>query len=106
MVASDGKCTIYGDMCGGLAVISDLPKTRVFEVARWLNRNGEVIPWNTIEKPPSASCKPRAGGSPTATARHPLLPERRETGQPAARGTHFLQSHTAGPPAQNVGHLP
>lgn len=53
-----GYCTIYGDMCGGLAVISDLPKTRVFEVARWLNRSGEVIPWNTIEKPPSAELRP------------------------------------------------
>ena len=53
-----GYCTIYGDMCGGLAVISDLPKTRVFEVARWLNRDREVIPWNTIEKPPSAELRP------------------------------------------------
>lgn len=53
-----GYCTIYGDMCGGLAVISDLPKTRVFEVARWLNRDGEVIPWSTIEKPPSAELRP------------------------------------------------
>ena len=53
-----GYCTIYGDMCGGLAVISDLPKTRVFEVARWLNRDKEVIPWNTIEKPPSAELRP------------------------------------------------
>ena len=53
-----GYCTIYGDMCGGLAVISDLPKTRVFEVARWLNRNSEVIPWGTIEKPPSAELRP------------------------------------------------
>lgn len=53
-----GYCTIYGDMCGGLAVISDLPKTRVFEVARWLNREREVIPWNTIKKPPSAELRP------------------------------------------------
>ena len=53
-----GYCTIYGDMCGGLAVISDLPKTRVFEVARWLNRNSEVIPRNTIDKPPSAELRP------------------------------------------------
>lgn len=53
-----GYCTIYGDMCGGLAVISDLPKTKVFEVARWLNREREVIPWNTIEKPPSAELRP------------------------------------------------
>ena len=53
-----GYCTIYGDMCGGLAVISDLPKTRVYEVARWLNRAREIIPWNTIDKPPSAELRP------------------------------------------------
>ena len=53
-----GYCTIYGDMCGGLAVISDLPKVRVYEVARWLNRAREVIPWNTLEKPPSAELRP------------------------------------------------
>jgi len=53
-----GYCTIYGDMCGGLAVISDLPKTRVFDVCRWLNRDREVIPWSTIEKPPSAELRP------------------------------------------------
>lgn len=53
-----GYCTIYGDMCGGLAVISDLPKTKVFEVARWVNRDQERIPWNTIEKPPSAELRP------------------------------------------------
>ncbi|MCB1230738.1 MAG: NAD+ synthase [Verrucomicrobiae bacterium] len=53
-----GYCTIYGDMCGGLAVISDLPKTRVYEVSRWLNREREIIPWNTIDKPPSAELRP------------------------------------------------
>ena len=53
-----GYCTIYGDMCGGLAVISDLPKTKVFDVCRWLNREREVIPWNTINKPPSAELRP------------------------------------------------
>lgn len=53
-----GYCTIYGDMCGGLAVISDLPKTRVYEVSRWVNREREIIPWNTIEKPPSAELRP------------------------------------------------
>lgn len=53
-----GYCTIYGDMCGGLAVISDLPKTRVYEVCRWLNRERELIPWNTIDKPPSAELRP------------------------------------------------
>lgn len=53
-----GYCTMYGDMCGGLAVISDVPKTRVFELARWMNREREVIPWATIEKPPSAELAP------------------------------------------------
>ncbi len=53
-----GYCTIYGDMCGGLAVISDLPKIRVYEVSRWINRDREIIPWNTIDKPPSAELRP------------------------------------------------
>ena len=53
-----GYCTIYGDMCGGLAVISDLPKVRVYDVCRWINRDREIIPWNTIDKPPSAELRP------------------------------------------------
>ena len=53
-----GYCTMYGDMCGGLAVISDVPKTMVYAVARWINRNGEVIPRSTIEKAPSAELRP------------------------------------------------
>lgn len=53
-----GYCTIYGDMCGGLAVISDLPKTQVYAVSRWINREREIIPWPSIEKPPSAELKP------------------------------------------------
>lgn len=53
-----GYCTIYGDMCGGLAVISDLPKTKVFEVSKWVNRHAERIPLNTIKKPPSAELRP------------------------------------------------
>jgi len=53
-----GFCTIYGDMCGGLAVISDLPKTKVYEVSAWINREREIIPWNTIQKPPSAELRP------------------------------------------------
>jgi NAD+ synthase (glutamine-hydrolysing) len=53
-----GYCTIYGDMCGGLAVISDLPKIRVYEVSRWINREREIIPWNTLDKPPSAELRP------------------------------------------------
>lgn len=53
-----GYCTLYGDMCGGLAVISDLPKTRVFELSRYMNRDKPTIPVNTIEKPPSAELRP------------------------------------------------
>ncbi len=53
-----GYCTIYGDMCGGLAVISDLPKGRVYEIARWINRVREIIPWKTIDKAPSAELRP------------------------------------------------
>jgi NAD+ synthetase len=55
---SVGYCTIYGDMAGGLGVISDVPKTMVYEVARWINRKREIIPRATIEKPPSAELKP------------------------------------------------
>ena len=53
-----GYCTLYGDMCGGLAVISDVPKTQVFSLARHINKNGILIPENTIEKPPSAELRP------------------------------------------------
>ena len=52
-----GYCTIYGDMAGGLAVISDVPKTMVYELARWINRKHEIIPRSTIDKPPSAELK-------------------------------------------------
>jgi NAD+ synthetase len=53
-----GYCTLYGDMCGGLSVISDVPKTRVYELAEYINRNGEIIPVSTITKPPSAELRP------------------------------------------------
>ena len=53
-----GYCTLYGDMCGGLAVISDVPKTMVYRVARWLNHDHEVIPPDSITKAPSAELRP------------------------------------------------
>ncbi|HEY2119920.1 MAG TPA: NAD+ synthase [Candidatus Acidoferrum sp.] len=53
-----GYCTLYGDMAGGLAVISDVPKMMVYELARYINREREVIPRSTIEKPPSAELRP------------------------------------------------
>jgi NAD+ synthase (glutamine-hydrolysing) len=53
-----GYCTLYGDMCGGLAPIGDLPKTTVYRLARYLNRNGEIIPESSITKAPSAELRP------------------------------------------------
>lgn len=53
-----GYCTLYGDMVGALAVIGDLVKTRVYAVCHWLNRDGEVIPLQILEKPPSAELRP------------------------------------------------
>ena len=53
-----GYCTLYGDMCGGLAVISDVPKTLVYRLARYVNSRSPIIPVSTIEKPPSAELRP------------------------------------------------
>ena len=53
-----GYCTLYGDMCGGLAVISDVPKTTVYRLSEWINRDREIIPRDTITKPPSAELRP------------------------------------------------
>lgn len=53
-----GYCTLYGDMNGGLAAIADVPKTRVYSICKWLNRDREIIPQNVLEKPPSAELKP------------------------------------------------
>jgi len=53
-----GYCTLYGDMNGGLAVLSDVPKTSVYRIARFINRDREVIPERIITKPPSAELKP------------------------------------------------
>ena len=53
-----GYCTLYGDMCGGLAVISDVPKTLVYRLARWINREREIIPDASLTKAPSAELRP------------------------------------------------
>lgn len=55
---SVGYCTLYGDMSGGLGVIADVPKTMVYELARYCNRNRERIPRRILEKQPSAELKP------------------------------------------------
>jgi NAD+ synthase (glutamine-hydrolysing) len=53
-----GYCTLYGDMCGGLAVISDIPKVMVYQLARHINRHHGIIPVATINKAPSAELRP------------------------------------------------
>ena len=53
-----GYCTLYGDMAGGMAVISDVPKTLVYRVSRFINREREIIPVSTLTKEPSAELRP------------------------------------------------
>jgi NAD+ synthase (glutamine-hydrolysing) len=53
-----GYCTLYGDMVGGLAVIADIYKGMVYEISRWINRDGEIIPQASLDKPPSAELRP------------------------------------------------
>jgi len=53
-----GFCTLYGDMSGGLAILNDVPKTFVYRLARFINREREVIPASSINKPPSAELRP------------------------------------------------
>jgi NAD+ synthase (glutamine-hydrolysing) len=53
-----GYCTLYGDMAGGFAVIKDVPKTLVFDLCRWRNKQGVVIPPSTITRPPTAELRP------------------------------------------------
>jgi len=53
-----GYCTLYGDMCGALAVIADVFKTEVYRLAHWINRDRVVIPTDSITKPPSAELRP------------------------------------------------
>jgi NAD+ synthase (glutamine-hydrolysing) len=53
-----GYCTLYGDMVGGLAVISDVPKTLVYRLSHYVNSRGPLIPQATLQKPPSAELRP------------------------------------------------
>jgi NAD+ synthase (glutamine-hydrolysing) len=53
-----GYCTLYGDMSGGLAVLSDVPKTLVYEISSLINKDKKIIPSNTITRPPSAELRP------------------------------------------------
>jgi NAD+ synthase (glutamine-hydrolysing) len=56
--AAVGYGTLYGDMCGGLSVLGDVYKTEVYQLAEYINKDGEVIPSNSIVKPPSAELRP------------------------------------------------
>ena len=53
-----GYATLYGDMAGGFAPLKDVPKLLVYRLARWRNRDGEVIPQRVIDRPPSAELRP------------------------------------------------
>jgi NAD+ synthase (glutamine-hydrolysing) len=53
-----GYCTLYGDMVGGLAIISDVPKTLVYALADYINKDGETVPVHTIHRPPTAELRP------------------------------------------------
>ncbi len=53
-----GYGTLYGDLCGGLSVLGDIYKTEIYKLAAYINKDGEVIPYNTIHKPPSAELRP------------------------------------------------
>ena len=65
-----GYCTLYGDMCGGLAVISDVPKTTVWELSRWINQHAgrELIPQSSIDKVPSGRASAESDRSGFAAA--------------------------------------
>lgn len=85
-----GYCTLYGDMCGGLAIISDVQKTAVYELAKYINRisGHQVIPQNTIDKEPSAELRPGQKDSDTLPAYavldqilHAYIEERLSAGQ-------------------------
>ncbi|WP_345948551.1 NAD+ synthase [Mucilaginibacter sp. PAMB04274] len=56
--AAVGYGTLYGDMCGGISVLGDVYKTQVYQLAKFINRNSEIIPENSIVKPPSAELRP------------------------------------------------
>ncbi len=99
-----GYCTIYGDMCGGLAVISDVPKTMVYRLARVANlRHADSIPVSVLTKPPSAELRPDQKDSdslPPYEVLDPILQKYVEEGLPVAEIADLL-----GQPGQLVGEI-
>jgi NAD+ synthetase len=85
---SVGYCTLYGDMVGALAVIADVFKTDVYRLARYANREKEIIPQATIDKPPSAELRPDQRDSdtlPDYDVLDPILQAYVERYEPPAR---------------------
>jgi NAD+ synthase/NAD+ synthase (glutamine-hydrolysing) len=83
-----GYCTLYGDMVGGLAVISDVPKTLVYKLSEYVNSRHPVIPQATLEKPPSAELRPNQKDSdslPPYEVLDAVLEDYVEDSQPAER---------------------
>jgi NAD+ synthase (glutamine-hydrolysing) len=72
--AAVGYGTLYGDMCGGISVLGDVYKTQVYQLAHYINRNGEIIPENIITKAPSAELSPGQKDS-DSLPDYPLLDE-------------------------------
>jgi NAD+ synthase (glutamine-hydrolysing) len=72
--AAVGYGTLYGDMNGGLSVIGDVYKTRIYELAKYINREETIIPQNTIDKPPSAELRPDQKDSDSLPEYHILDP--------------------------------
>lgn len=80
-----GYCTLYGDMCGGLAVISDVPKGLVYQLSRHVNRKAKIIPEAVFTKPPSgAQAQPDGPGFPAALRNPGRHPSALHRGKPAA----------------------
>jgi NAD+ synthase (glutamine-hydrolysing) len=67
-----GYSTLYGDLCGSLSVIGDVYKTQVYALCQYINRNGEIIPNDIIEKEPSAELRPEQKDSDSLPA-YPIL---------------------------------
>jgi NAD+ synthase (glutamine-hydrolysing) len=92
-----GYCTLYGDMVGGLGVISDVPKTLVYRLSRYVNSRKPVIPVSTLEKPPSAELRPGQFDSDTLPEYHVL---------DSILEDYVEDSHTAEQIASNRGYDP
>ena len=102
-----GYCTLYGDMCGGLAVISDVPKTLVYDLARYVNREREVIPRSSITKAPSAELRPNQTDQDTLPPYDVIDRDHRglRRARPRQRGASSPAASTAPSPRSIIGRI-